>query len=125
MFHSSKVLGGFVFQCDRRDCVLCKQSVRSIYFSNKKIVQISTVEGCIFYATNISVFFATKYSLKRGFCFMQQFSEAEAPRLCCDSYQVALWQPTLGGAPEANCPARLVLIFFVFCFYFVFCSYLC
>ena len=46
-------------------------------------------------------------------------TKCEAPRFCCDSYQVALWQPTLGGAPEANCPARLVCIVFVFCVYFV------
>ena len=91
-----------------------------LFFNQKNCSNLNSGRLYFFYATNIYVFFfATKYSLKRGFCFMQQFSEAEAPRLCCDSYQVALWQPTLGGAPEANCPARLVCIVFVFCVYFV------
>ena len=52
-------------------------------------------------------------------------TKCEAPRFCCDSYQVALWQPTLGGAPEANCLARFVFRVFLcfclhYCLYFVY-----
>ena len=88
------------------------------------------VEGCIFMQPMfICLFFFGKvFKFYEG--IVSYATKCEAPRFCCDSYQVALWQPTLGGAPEANCLARFVFLVFLcfclhYCLYFVYLRWEC